>query len=63
MPSATGPQHRDHRACSWNCVGPGTTSRFVPGALEGWVLRRCSRRCRVCRRSGPAGAPEALLGG
>eukprot|EP00969_Alexandrium_andersonii_P260829 11531591-Alexandrium_andersonii.AAC.1 len=31
-----------------------------PEALDGRILRRCSRRCRVWRPKGPAGTPEAL---
>eukprot|EP00969_Alexandrium_andersonii_P359208 15452663-Alexandrium_andersonii.AAC.1 len=38
-------------------------SHFEPEAPEGCALRRLSRRFRIRRRKGPAGAPEALLGG
>eukprot|EP00969_Alexandrium_andersonii_P047097 2066799-Alexandrium_andersonii.AAC.1 len=44
-----------------NCAGPGTTSKQGLEVMEGWILRRSSRRCRFRRRSWPAGAPEALL--
>eukprot|EP00969_Alexandrium_andersonii_P362917 15460776-Alexandrium_andersonii.AAC.1 len=37
-------------------------SNLAPEASEGCAMRRCSRRCRIRRRKGPAGAPEALLG-
>eukprot|EP00969_Alexandrium_andersonii_P336625 14879771-Alexandrium_andersonii.AAC.1 len=29
--------------------------------VEGCILRRFSRRCRICRRNRPAGALEAFL--
>eukprot|EP00969_Alexandrium_andersonii_P189960 8393674-Alexandrium_andersonii.AAC.1 len=39
-------------------------AKLSPKAPEGCVLRRFSRRRRrIRRRKGPAGAPEALLGG
>eukprot|EP00969_Alexandrium_andersonii_P282520 12490121-Alexandrium_andersonii.AAC.1 len=38
-------------------------SKLAPEAPDGCALRRLSRRCRICRRKGPAGTPEALLGG
>eukprot|EP00969_Alexandrium_andersonii_P362110 15459005-Alexandrium_andersonii.AAC.1 len=38
-------------------------SKLAPEAPEGGVLRRFSRGCRSRLRNGPAGAPEALLGG
>eukprot|EP00969_Alexandrium_andersonii_P181868 8037235-Alexandrium_andersonii.AAC.1 len=38
-------------------------SKSVPEALEGCVLRRFPRSCRICRRNELAGAPEALLRG
>eukprot|EP00969_Alexandrium_andersonii_P186556 8242027-Alexandrium_andersonii.AAC.1 len=39
------------------------TSTLVSEALEGCVLSAVSRRSRIHRRTWPAGAPEALLGG
>eukprot|EP00969_Alexandrium_andersonii_P372304 15481427-Alexandrium_andersonii.AAC.1 len=42
---------------------PTNTLNIVPEAPKGCVPRRFWRRCRICRRNGPAGAPEALLGG
>eukprot|EP00969_Alexandrium_andersonii_P196308 8672768-Alexandrium_andersonii.AAC.1 len=33
-----------------------------PKLWMGWILCRCSRRRRTCRRNGPKGAPEALVG-
>eukprot|EP00969_Alexandrium_andersonii_P320779 14174987-Alexandrium_andersonii.AAC.1 len=38
-------------------------STLVPEARKGCILRRFPRTCRICRRSLPTGAPEALLGG
>eukprot|EP00969_Alexandrium_andersonii_P260247 11506351-Alexandrium_andersonii.AAC.1 len=43
--------------------GPGNGLEIGPEALEGCALRRFSRGCRLRRRNGPAGVPEALLGG
>eukprot|EP00969_Alexandrium_andersonii_P030394 1325429-Alexandrium_andersonii.AAC.1 len=36
-------------------------SKSAPEALEGWVLRGVSRRFRICRRSGPRGAPAGII--
>eukprot|EP00969_Alexandrium_andersonii_P080778 3560844-Alexandrium_andersonii.AAC.1 len=38
-------------------------SKLTPEAPEGCVLCRFSHRCQIRRRNGPAGVPEALLGG
>eukprot|EP00969_Alexandrium_andersonii_P291937 12902553-Alexandrium_andersonii.AAC.1 len=48
---------------SVNCAGPGTNSNLASKAVDGCVLRRCSRRSPICRGNGPTSAPEALLGG
>eukprot|EP00969_Alexandrium_andersonii_P244176 10789109-Alexandrium_andersonii.AAC.1 len=37
--------------------------KLRPQAPEGCAPRRFSCRCRIRRRDGRAGAPEALLGG
>eukprot|EP00969_Alexandrium_andersonii_P296989 13124390-Alexandrium_andersonii.AAC.1 len=45
---------------SLNCMGPGTASTSLPEALDGVSCAGFSRRCRIRRRGGPAGALEAL---
>eukprot|EP00969_Alexandrium_andersonii_P024569 1072033-Alexandrium_andersonii.AAC.1 len=42
--------------------GPGDGLKSDPTTLKKRMLQRLSRRYRICRRSGLADVPEALLG-
>eukprot|EP00969_Alexandrium_andersonii_P150511 6655595-Alexandrium_andersonii.AAC.1 len=44
-----------------NCADAETASHFASEAPKECVRVQCSRGCRICRRTGPAGTPEAIL--
>eukprot|EP00969_Alexandrium_andersonii_P317828 14039834-Alexandrium_andersonii.AAC.1 len=46
---------------SASLVGSEMCIRDSSGGVDSALF--CSRRCRICRRNGPASAPEALLEG
>eukprot|EP00969_Alexandrium_andersonii_P189798 8386197-Alexandrium_andersonii.AAC.1 len=44
-----------------SCAAPETASTLIPKDLEGCVMRPCSRKCRICRRSVVAFVAVAAL--